>query len=166
MFYEQVFRELQKHEVRYLVVGGVAVNLYGVLRTTADLDLIVHLADDENVRRFVAAMKELKYKPRVPVNSDDFADPQKRQEWMIEKGAVVFTWVAPQSYEQVDVFLHDPIVFEEAYRRRRVVSADDFEISVVSLKDLKKLKQAAGRAKDLSDLKQLSKVEQLNESNG
>jgi hypothetical protein len=37
MFYEQVFRVLHKHEVRYLVVGGVAVNLYGVLRMTADL---------------------------------------------------------------------------------------------------------------------------------
>jgi len=163
MFYEQVFRALQKHEVRYLVVGGVAVNLYGVLRMTADLDLMVHLTEGDNVKRFVAAMKELGYKPRAPVTPDDFADPQKRQGWIKDKGALVFTWVAPKSYEQVDVFLHDPIAFDEAYQRRRVLSVSDFKISVISLDDLKKLKQDSGREKDFADLKQLSKVEKLND---
>ena len=76
----------------YLVVGGVAVNLYGVLRTTADLDLMVHLRDGDNAHGFVAAMKELNYKPRAPVNADDFADPLKRQEWIQDKRALVFTW--------------------------------------------------------------------------
>jgi hypothetical protein len=163
MFYEAVFRALDKHQVQYLVVGGVAVNLYGVLRMTADLDLMVHLADGKNVRHFVSAMKELGYKPRAPVPADDFADAQKRQEWIKDKGALVFTWVAPQSYQQVDVFLHDPISFEKAYQRRRLVPAADFKISVVSLEDLKKLKEDAGRAKDLSDLNQLSKIEKLDE---
>ena len=164
MFYENVFRALYKHEVRYLVVGGVAVNLYGVLRMTADLDLIVHLTEGDNVKRFVAVMKELGYKPRAPVNADDFSDAQKRQEWIKDKGALVFTWVAPKSYEQVDVFLHDPIVFEEAYQRKRVVPVADFNITVVSLDDLKKLKRDSGRDKDISDLNQLSKVEKLNDS--
>ena len=164
MFYEQVFRALHKHQVHYLVVGGVAVNLYGVLRMTADLDLMLHLTDGDNVGRFVAAMKELGYKPRAPVKADDFANPEKRQEWSKDKGALVFTWVAPQSYQQVDVFLQDQMAFEEAYRRRRVVPLSDFEISVISLKDLKKLKQGAGRVTDISDLNQLSKVEKLDES--
>lgn len=164
MFYEHVFRALYKHEVRYLVVGGVAVNLYGALRMTADLDLMVHLTEGDNVKRFVAAMKELGYKPRAPVNPDDFADAEKREEWIKDKGALVFTWTSPKSYEQVDVFLHDPIAFEEAYERRRIVAASDFEISIISLKDLKKLKLDAGREKDLADLKQLSKVEKLDES--
>jgi len=166
MFYEHVFRALHKHEVRYLVVGGVAVNLYGVLRMTADLDLMVHLTEGDNVMRFVAAMKELGYKPRAPVKPDDFADAQKRQEWVKDKGALVFTWDAPQSYQQVDVFLHDPIAFEDAYQRRRIVMASDVEISVISLPDLKKLKQDSGRIKDLADLKQLLKVEKLDESKG
>ena len=164
MFYERVFRALHKHDVRYLVVGGVAVNLYGVLRMTADLDLMVHLTEGDNVTRFVAAMKELGYKPRAPVKPDDFADAQKRQEWIKDKGALVFTWVAPQSYEQVDVFLHDPIAFEEAYQRKRVVPVADFSITVVSLEDLKKLKQDSGRDKDISDLNQLIKMEELDDS--
>lgn len=130
---------------------------------TADLDLMVHLTEGGNVKRFVEAMKELGYKPRAPVKSEDFADAQKRQEWIKDKGALVFTWIAPKSYEQVDVFLHDTIPFDEAYQRRRVLSVSDFKISVISLEDLKKLKQDSGREKDFADLKQLSKVEKLDE---
>lgn len=38
MYYEDVFRGFQKHKVKYVVVGGVAVVLHGVVRLTADLD--------------------------------------------------------------------------------------------------------------------------------
>ena len=41
--FEKVFRELNKTRVKYLVVGGVAVNLYGYLRFTGDLDLLLLL---------------------------------------------------------------------------------------------------------------------------
>jgi hypothetical protein len=48
---------------QYAVAGGVALVLYGVVRLTADLDLIVDL-DRENLKRFIQAMKELGYGPR------------------------------------------------------------------------------------------------------
>ncbi len=40
MAYDEVFRALSAKKARYLVAGGVAVNLLGVPRMTADLDLI------------------------------------------------------------------------------------------------------------------------------
>lgn len=43
MFYEKVFRILSEKGVRYAVMGGVALVLHGVVRFTADLDLIVDL---------------------------------------------------------------------------------------------------------------------------
>lgn len=81
MFYEAAFRALQKRRVRYLVVGGVAVNLYGILRATADLDIFPWLKSSQNVAKFVSAMKKLGYKPRAPVAPEDLQDPQKRLEW-------------------------------------------------------------------------------------
>jgi len=30
MFYLDLFRELQRHEVQYVVIGGIAINLHGV----------------------------------------------------------------------------------------------------------------------------------------
>ena len=44
IFYEDLLRALQASNVRYVVVGGTAVILHGVPRTTADLDVVVDLA--------------------------------------------------------------------------------------------------------------------------
>ena len=46
MYYEEVFSELSRRRVRYLVVGGVALVLHGVLRLTADLDLMLDMEKD------------------------------------------------------------------------------------------------------------------------
>ena len=43
--YEEVFREFERKEVRYLVVGGMAVNLYGYVRLTVDLDFMADLLE-------------------------------------------------------------------------------------------------------------------------
>ncbi|HEX2251636.1 MAG TPA: hypothetical protein VHQ65_00040 [Thermoanaerobaculia bacterium] len=61
---EQVLKALGRAEVRYLVVGGVAVVLHGYLRATADLDLLLAL-DEVNVRRAVSALEALGYRPRA-----------------------------------------------------------------------------------------------------
>ena len=43
--FERLFSALNRSKVRYLVVGGIAVNLYGIERATADIDLVVDLED-------------------------------------------------------------------------------------------------------------------------
>jgi predicted nucleotidyltransferase len=43
MFYEELFRQLNKKRIDYVVVGGVALVMHGVVRFTADLDLMLHL---------------------------------------------------------------------------------------------------------------------------
>ena len=69
MYYENVFRALQKNNIRYAVAGGVAVVLHGVVRFTAHLDLIADL-EQENLGRFLQAMTGLGYRPRDPVQAD------------------------------------------------------------------------------------------------
>lgn len=36
-----VYRSLNSHKVQYLVIGGLAVNLYGLPRSTKDMDLFI-----------------------------------------------------------------------------------------------------------------------------
>jgi hypothetical protein len=43
LIYEEIFRALNAKKVKYVVVGGVGLVLHGVVRLTADLDLIVRL---------------------------------------------------------------------------------------------------------------------------
>jgi hypothetical protein len=56
--FEAVLRTLAKHEVQYIVVGGVAAVLHGAPLTTFDLDL-VHSRAPENLVRLAMALEEL-----------------------------------------------------------------------------------------------------------
>ena len=58
MYYQEVFSALAEKKIRYVVVGGVALVLHGVVRLTADLDLMVAL-DYANLGKFLAVMAEL-----------------------------------------------------------------------------------------------------------
>jgi predicted nucleotidyltransferase len=156
---EAVLSALEREGVRYLVVGGVAVVLYGRLRTTVDLDLAVELSPD-NVERAVRALDSLGYRPRAPVALSDLADPTSRRRWSDEKGAVVLSlWSAGAPLLEVDLFVEPPLDFESAWARRSVVQLDTTRASVVSLPDLIAMKRAAGRPIDLDDVSALEENE-------
>ena len=60
--------------MRYVVVGEIALNLHGVPRATADLDITVAI-DEKNLEKLFGVMEELGFKPRIPVSSHEFANP-------------------------------------------------------------------------------------------
>ena len=68
---------MNRRKVRYLLAGGIAVNLYGIERATADIDIIVDL-EDGNLQRFINVVKEMGFKPKVPVMLEDFLKREKR----------------------------------------------------------------------------------------
>jgi Nucleotidyl transferase AbiEii toxin, Type IV TA system len=159
LYYENVFRTLQKNNIRYAVAGGVALVLHGVVRFTADLDLIVDL-DPKNLRRFVEAMVELGYRPRNPVKAEDFLDLEIRKGWKRDKNMEVFSFVDPaQPMTLIDVFIEEKIPFQEIMKELVPVTAKDILIPVVSLRHLKRLKQAAGRPQDLADIEAIEAME-------
>lgn len=161
MFYEQVFRQLNKHRVKYLVAGGVAVVLHGVVRFTADLDLFVELTA-ENWAKFIRAMKKLGYKPKLPVKLEDFGNVKKRKKWIKEKGMKVFSlYHTKRHFELIDIFVKEYINFDLAYKQRRIVKAKNIRLPLVCIKDLKRLKKIAGRAQDLADIGSLEELEKI-----
>lgn len=153
--YKDLFVALEKYKIEYLVAGGFAVNFHQVNRATADLDLILHLKND-NVIRFNKMMKDLGYVPRVPVKADDFANKQIRKQWMEEKGMVVFSFIQPHNpLELIDIFVEEPSPYDELEKNKLVVEAFGAKIFVVGLEDLLALKKSAGRPKDLLDIELL-----------
>ena len=163
MLYEAIFRGLHGARIRYLIVGAVAVNLHGVPRMTADLDLMVELTEG-NLRTFVDTVVGLGYRPRVPVEAAAFLDPAKRREWQESKSMVMFTWIHPaRPYEEVDVFLDNPIDFGSAYANRQDVPVGDFTVPLAGVADLITLKRMAGREQDRSDIEALTRLTQLDE---
>ncbi len=161
MFYEEVFRELNREKVKYVIAGGIAVNLHGVPRVTEDLDLIIYLAK-ENVDKFAKAMETLGYKPKIPVKIEDFGVEKNRESWIKNKGMVVFSlWNKNLPYRIIDVFVKEPIDFKELYRDKVNISVGIFKIPVVSIGHLIKLKQISGRKQDISDIVSLKRVKKL-----
>jgi predicted nucleotidyltransferase len=64
---EAVVRALNEAKVRYLIVGGVAVNVHGYVRLTMDLDLVIQLKP-ENIEAAWEAMERIGYRARIPVS--------------------------------------------------------------------------------------------------
>ncbi len=50
-----VFKSFQQHNVKYVVIGGIAAVLYGVPRATFDLDILIE-ATPENAQRLIDAL--------------------------------------------------------------------------------------------------------------
>lgn len=139
--------------IRYLIAGGLAVVAHGLVRFTADIDLILD-PDPESLKRAVSAFARLQYKPRAPVAFEDFADAETRGAWVREKGLAVFSLFSPEhSATEVDLFVESPIDFELAYARAyRAELAPGVTATFVSLADLLEMKRQAGRKQDLEDV--------------
>ena len=161
MLYETVFRELHRARVRYLIVGAVAVNLHGVPRMTADLDLMLDL-QEANLRTFVDAVSALDYRPRIPASPVALLDPTKRRDWRETKSMVMFTWVHPdRPYEEVDLFLENPMDFAAAYDRKVDIAFEDIAIPIASITDLIAMKRMSAREQDRSDVEALIQLLRL-----
>jgi hypothetical protein len=159
MLYEELFRGLAAARIRYVVVGGVALVLHGVVRFTADLDLLVAL-DPENIEAFLAAVEDLGYKPKLPLRAGDLANPRTRAEWKETRGMQVFTFYHPQRpVELVDVFIDEPIDFAAVERDKRIFTARGVEIPAISIPHLRQLKALSGRPQDLADIQALEDLE-------
>jgi hypothetical protein len=156
-----VFRALNKKRVRYVVVGGVAVVLHGIVRLTADLDLMIDL-QEKNTGKFLEAMTSLGYKPKVPVAAGEFNDPEKRAKWKKEKNMIVFSFYDPKKpFAEVDVFIDNPLDYQRVSKNKKIYKIAGLSIPLVSLEDLKELKKLSGRAQDEADINALCALEKL-----
>ena len=77
MIYEEIFREFEARRVRYLVVGGIAVNLYSYVRMTMDLDIMTDLSS-ENLAKIIDGMEKLGYRPRLLVQALELVSEEQR----------------------------------------------------------------------------------------
>lgn len=158
LFYEDIFIALKKEGIDYVVVGGLAVVLHGVVRLTADLDLIVALKK-ENIQKFTQVMKKLGYQSKAPVNALDLGDSEKRQIWIHEKNMKVFSFYHQKNHHKlVDVFVTEPIPFKSINKNKKMIKAGRIEIPICSMEHLIKLKKIAGRPQDLADIEALKKL--------
>ena len=156
--YQKILTSLSRARVRYLVAGGIAMNIHGLERATHDIELIIFL-ERENILRFLRVMKRLGYCPKIPVKPEEFANEKLRQSWIDEKNMVVFSFMHPKNpFEVVDVFVYHPRPFHEMFRVSKKASLSGFTVNAVGLRDMLFLKEKASRPKDEMDIRYLRNI--------
>ena len=159
---EAIFATLDAADVRYLVVGGVAVNAHGYQRLTQDLDLVVQL-ERGNLLRALAALEQLGYRPSLPAPAEKFADPEQRREWIDTRNLEVFSLISENHRETtIDLFAREPFDFDAEYEAAMAAPMKDgLEVRFLRLSSLIRMKEATGRPRDLDDADHLRQIQQL-----
>lgn len=155
MFYLDLFKALEKHQVRYMLVGGLAMNLHGVPRATMDVDIVLAL-DPANLRAFLGMAEDLKLKPVAPLSLEGLLVPAQRQKWLKEKNMAL----RPPDINgpTLDILIDPPLDIEAALKRAVGREVNKVNISLISIEDLIRLKEKSGREQDLSDIVHLRRL--------
>lgn len=159
-FYQEILTAMVDASVRFIVVGGVAVILHGVPRTTADLDLVLDLEPD-NVDAFLRVVERLGFRPRAPVPASQLRDPEMRATWIRDKGMKAFTFVRGTGWlDEVDVLIDAPLDFAALRANAVIVAACGASIAIAGIDALIAMKADTGRAQDESDRDALSRLKE------
>jgi hypothetical protein len=153
---QAVVSALDAAGVRFLVAGGLAVNVHGYRRFTKDVDLVVQLTP-HNIRAAFDALRTLGYQPRVPITAEQLADEQLRKRLIREKGMQVLQFWSDRHRETpIDVFVREPFPFDGEFGQATVKELRGVgPVRVVSILSLITMKEEAGRPQDRIDIDHL-----------
>ena len=155
MFYKKIFKELNKENIKYLVIGGLAVNLHGIPRLTQDVDILIDM-EPKNILKLVKCLKSLGYKAKVPIDPEDLIDPDIRKVWITKKNMKVFSFNnTKSSMQEIDILLDSPVKFRDAYKDKVMKKIGILRFPIASVKSLIKMKKIVGRKTDISDIRML-----------
>ena len=149
---------LSQHNVDFVLVGGMAVQLHGYMRMTYDIDLVLAM-NHENLNRFINVAKNLGFSPVIPVAIESLKDADQIERWYREKGMLAFALREPtQAGSVIDVLIKPEVSFDNL-----LVDAVDGElfgrkIKVASIDHLLIMKRIANRPKDQLDIIALEKI--------
>ncbi len=146
--------------MRFVLVGGLAVNAWGYLRATRDVDFVPDPAP-ENLERLDALLRELG--GRVDVDGKLLEGSAIRTFLRTGDRTLVAT-----SLGQVDVLQGLPQVpsFAALDEKAKDVDVDGLVVRVCSLEHLLEMKRSSSRSRDREDLDALEAAQERGEARG
>ena len=145
MIFNQDFREfiesLNKHKVRYLLIGGYAVALHGHPRYTKDLDIWIWM-DNTNAANLLKALTDFGFSS-LSLSIEDFLKPDQ----IVQLGFPPNRIDLMTSPKGVD--------FDTCYASREEIEIEGLKVKLIDLNHLKINKKATGRHQELADLENL-----------
>lgn len=160
VFYVEVLNAFQKQKVKYLIVGGIAMNLLGSMRATSDLDILVEMSN-ENLENIVRILKKLGYKVKQPVDPMKIADESIRKDWIKNKHMKAFNFYKDEEFKEVDIIIESPVSYDDAKNNIVKIKVGKQIIQVISIDNLIKMKKKTNRAVDKMDINELKRIKRL-----
>lgn len=148
--FDQLLRRLSEAGVDFVLIGGLALNAWGVVRGTKDVDIVV-APDPENLKRVA----------EVAVAAGGHV---QRGEALLGTPFSIAAELASGEQMAIDTDLGRLDIvqgldgvpsFEELRSRATMAEVLGVDVAVCSVEDLRSMKQAAGRTRDQADLEDL-----------
>jgi hypothetical protein len=133
--YCDVFEVLERYDVHYVVVSGVAVVLHGHVRPVFDLDIVIGGTPDEQ-NRALQALLLAGFVPSIPVPLN----------------LLTVVRMYDQHEREIDVFVKYHISFKDLWADSVTISVGRNTARVASLEHLLHAKRTTGRPHDLEDV--------------
>lgn len=149
---ERIFEELTRHEVDFVLVGGLAAQTHGNTRMTNDVD-VIPAPDPANLTRLAAALRALDARVLNPGHEALKIEPS-----MLPR---VTIWQFATRHGDIDVLHEAPgaAPYPELRARALVIALDEASVPVAGRDDLIRMKLARGRPVDRADVAALTDPE-------
>ncbi|MCB1033109.1 MAG: hypothetical protein KDD47_04665 [Acidobacteria bacterium] len=137
----RLLAHLVEHELRFIVVGGVAAILHGSPLMTEDLD-VVYSTQPENLERLSHALSELKAIYRDPAG--------RRIQPDLDRLVSIKTHLLKTEFGSLDLLktIGPDLGYHELLEKSAPVEVEGVQVHVVDLEQLIEAKELAGRPKD------------------
>jgi predicted nucleotidyltransferase len=141
---EEILAALNRHGVRYVLIGGFAAVIHGSPYVTTDVD-VVPLAEPDNVAQLSDALRELNARVWTSADPDGLAF-----EHDAESLARSATWNLVTDHGRLDVAFRPSGTagYDDVARGAVRLKILGIDVDVASLADVVRSKEAAGREKD------------------
>ena len=146
--FEKLLVKLTDSDVRFVVVGGIAVALNGYVRLTEDVDILVE-SSTENIERLLSCLSAFGEGFARELTVDDFSDD--------EAGAIRVVESAEDC--QIDIFtIMSGLRFQNLNQSAGETTVKDRKVRFASKRDLILLKSESVREKDQIDVIALKRL--------
>lgn len=156
----RIIETLARHDVRFVLIGGVAERALGSPRSTVDLD-VCPATDKDNLRRLAAALNELEALYRPPGLEAGFAPPEP---WNAASFSSFHTLALTTKYGWLDIVFTPTGTkgYGDLAQRASQERLGRASVAIAHIDDLIRTKEAVGTTKYLSHLPLLRELrEQL-----
>lgn len=140
---KDLIKILHKKNVKYALVGGFAVNYYGYIRTTQDIDFLIYPSSD-NADRMMETLSIF-----------GFGEAGIPKEYFTKEKAAIHIGVEPNRIDFLTSLkgLDNDTIFKNL----QDAEIENIAVKIISLTDLIKVKKYSERLKDKADAEELEK---------